>query len=63
MEKIIEPISVADAAEILGVSHRQVARLLAKGELTAIYKHAGIRGAYLLSRSEVEARAGVNQDA
>lgn len=54
---------MADAAEILGISHRQVARLLARGDLTAVYKHAGIRGPYLLSRTEVEARAGVNGDA
>ena len=63
MDKNTEPISVSEAAEILGVTPRHISRLLTKGELTAVYKFAGIRGAYLLSRSEVLARAEVNRDA
>ena len=63
MDKNTEPISVSEAAEILGVSIRHVNRLLSKGQLTAVYKHAGIRGPYLLSRAEVEARAKGGDDA
>lgn len=47
-------VVTADAAKRLGVSTRQVARMVAAGKLSPAFKAPGIRGAYLFDRTAVE---------
>ena len=49
-----EIVVTADAAKRLGVSTRQVARMVADGKLTPSFKAPGIRGAYLFDREQIE---------
>ena len=50
-----ELIGSAEAAAILGVTVKTVTRYAARGTLTAAFKIAGIRGAYIFNRADVEA--------
>lgn len=52
-----EIIVTADAAMRLGVSTRQIARMVANGTLKPVFKANGIRGAYMFNRTEVDALA------
>ena len=47
-------ITVAEASLMLGVSSTQIHRLILAGTLTPRIKLPGLRGAYLLSPTDVE---------
>lgn len=49
-----EPITTAQAADILGCSRRTIARMVAAGRLTPVLKFPGWRGGYLFTPAEVE---------
>jgi excisionase family DNA binding protein len=51
----VDPITVQEAADILGVSTTTIHRRIGDGTLTPITKVDGLRGPYLLSRADVEA--------
>jgi excisionase family DNA binding protein len=53
-------IGVTEAAQLLGVDTRTIHRRILRGELTAEKLNGGLRAAYLLERSEVEAKAAAN---
>jgi len=46
-------ISVAEAAELLGLDKRTIHRRITGGQYASVYKLPGIRGSYVLDRSEV----------
>lgn len=50
-------IAASQAAKILGISQRQVARRVAKGQLNAELQLPGERGAYLFDEEYVRALA------
>jgi len=54
-------IGVTEAAQLLGVSPRTIQRYIARGELSA-QKMGSATSAYMLNRSEVEAKAGQHND-
>lgn len=53
MDKKGNYISVAEAAELLGLDKRTIHRRIASGQYASVYKLPGIRGSYVLDRSEV----------
>lgn len=53
MDKINASINVVEAAELLQVTPRHVVRLIHRGDFQSVYKLPGIRGAFVLNRSEV----------
>jgi len=52
-----ELITTRDVAAVLGVSTREVARRVERGDLEPAAKLPGIRGAYLFHRAPIEALA------
>jgi excisionase family DNA binding protein len=52
-----DPITVVQAAAILGVHPNTITRKIGRGELSGVQLHAGIRAPYVVSRAEVEALA------
>ena len=54
MANVRPPITVAEAAERLGVSVRTVNRWISIGELTPLHKLNGIRGPWLLDPGTVD---------
>jgi len=57
MNKTGEFISVAEAAELLGLDKRTIHRRITGGQYQSVYKLPGIRGSYVLDRSEVLSEA------
>lgn len=49
-----ELIGVAEASEITGLDKRTLHRKVERGELQAVSKLPGLRGAYIFARSEIE---------
>lgn len=52
-----EPMTVAEAAVLLHCDVRTIHRMIARGELTAVKAHSGLRAPYLIARADVEASA------
>lgn len=46
-------IGVAEASELTGLDRRTLHRKVERGELTAITKLPGLRGAYIFNRSDI----------
>jgi len=57
MQKPAEPMSAAEAADLLNCHRSTIARYVATGKLTAATKLPGRTGAYLFDRAAVEALA------
>lgn len=57
-----QPITAAEAAEILRADVRTVHRLILRGELVGVKAHGGLRAPYLIARSEVEALAASRKE-
>jgi excisionase family DNA binding protein len=51
-------ITVAEAAELLGLDRRTIHRRITTGQFETVYKLPGLTGSYLLARHEVESKAG-----
>ena len=51
-------IGSAEAAAIFGVTIKTITRYVARGTLVPAFKLAGIRGAYIFNRADVEAAKG-----
>lgn len=52
-----ELIGIAEAAHLTGLDRRTLHRMIDKGELQPASKLPGLRGAYVLNRSDIEALA------
>lgn len=50
-------ISVAEAAQLLGLDKRTIHRRITGGQYSSVFKLPGIRGSYVLDRAEVVEKA------
>lgn len=57
MSNLDDALTTRDVAAARGVTVRQIARLVEKGDLVPIVKLPGKRGAYLFAREQLEAGA------
>lgn len=48
-------IGTKEASELIGESVKNTIRRIERGEITAVTKLPGLRGAYLFNRSDIEA--------
>lgn len=55
-----DPITVAQAATLLGVNVSTITRKIRRNELGGTQLHDGLRAPYVVSRSEVEALAATD---